>query len=149
MEERIFFQIIGNKMIVAPALGFFVAQAIKVISYALRERRINFKLFVETGGMPSSHMATATALSAIVGLEIGFSSGMFAVALAFNVFVMYDAAGVRRAVGKQAEVLNAIIDDVYKEKGIKEGRVRELLGHTPIEVIVGSLLGIAIGMFVH
>lgn len=149
MQKSIFLQIIENKMIIAPAFGFLVAQVIKVIGYALREKRINFKLFVETGGMPSSHMATATALSAIVGLEMGFSSSAFALALAFNIYVMYDAAGVRRAAAKQAEILNAIIDDLYKEKGIKEGRVGELLGHTPIEVIAGAVLGIAIGMALH
>ena len=149
MEKSIFFQIIENKIIVTPFLAFLIAQAIKVIRYTLEEKKINFKWFVEMGGMPSSHMATATALSVIVGLEKGFSSGLFALALAFNLFVMYDAAGVRRAAGKQAEILNTIIDDVYKERGIKEARVRELLGHTPIEVIVGALLGIGIAMWVH
>lgn len=149
MEKSIFFQIIGNKMIIAPALGFFIAQAIKVGRYVFKEKKINFKWFVEMGGMPSSHMATATALSVIVGLEKGFSSAFFALALAFNVFVMYDAAGVRRAVGKQAEVLNTIIDDIYKEEGIKEARVRELLGHTPIEVIAGTLLGIGVAIWLH
>jgi acid phosphatase family membrane protein YuiD len=136
-------------MIIAPFIGFILAQAIKVIRYAFKEKKINFKWFVEMGGMPSSHMATATALSTIAGLEEGFSSAFFALALAFNLFVMYDAAGVRRAAGEQAEILNTIIDDVYKDKGIKEARVRELLGHTPIEVIVGALLGIGVAIWVH
>lgn len=149
MQKSIFFQIIQNKMVYIPFFGFLIAQVIKVILYTVQERKLNFKWFVETGGMPSSHMATATALSTAIGLGEGFTSVAFALALAFNIFVMYDAAGVRRMLGKQAEVLNTIMEDIYTRGEIEKNRVKELFGHTLLEVIVGALLGIGVAMWLH
>ncbi len=149
MQKSIFFQIIQNKMVYIPFFGFLIAQVIKVILSTVQERKLNFKWFVETGGMPSSHMATATALSTAIGLGEGFTSVAFALALAFNIFVMYDAAGVRRMLGKQAEVLNTIMEDIYTRGEIEKNRVKELFGHTLLEVIVGALLGIGVAMWLH
>jgi len=96
--------------------------------------------------MPSSHSAFASALAVAVGLDMGFESPTFALALGFALIVMYDAAGIRRAAGKQAAVLNQIVDELFHSGRLPEGRLRELLGHTPIEVLVGAALGVAVSL---
>ncbi len=127
-------------------ISWLVAQSLKVIVGVFREKRFNFKWFVGTGGMPSSHAATVTALATAVGIHTGFTSPHFAIVLVFTVVVLFDAQGVRRASGKQAEVLNKILDDIYWRKRIKEDRLKELLGHTPVEVIAGTALGITVAV---
>jgi acid phosphatase family membrane protein YuiD len=122
------------------------AQGIKVLGTYLRERRINFMQFVEMGGMPSAHSAAFAALAVDVGLRNGFGSPMFAVTLILSLMVMYDAAGVRGSVGRQAELLNRILDDFYQRKRIPEQKLRELIGHTPVEVIAGAVLGIVFAL---
>jgi acid phosphatase family membrane protein YuiD len=96
--------------------------------------------------MPSSHSAIVAALTTSIGRLNGVSSDTFAIALIFSIVVMYDAQGVRRAAGRQAAVLNRLIDDLVAQRGIQETRLRELLGHTPVEVLVGAALGIAVGL---
>ncbi len=93
--------------------------------------------------MPSSHAASVMALSVCVGLREGFGSVLFAVTLYFSLIVMYDAAGLRRAAGRQAEILNRLIDEHYENPGVETQRLMELLGHTPFEVTIGALVGIA------
>lgn len=124
----------------------FVAQAIKIVSYYIEHKRINFKRFYETGGMPSSHASTAMTLTLSVGLTEGFSSIAFIIALYFSVIIMYDAAGIRRAAGKQAAILNKIVSEIKAGKHITEERLVEFLGHTPMEVIMGAILGILIAI---
>jgi hypothetical protein len=104
--------------------------------------RWNLRRFVETGGMPSSHSASVAALSTAVGLQEGFGSALFGVTLYFSLIVMYDAAGLRRAAGKQAAVLNRLIESHFKSPQDDTQRLMELLGHTPFEVLVGGLLGV-------
>jgi acid phosphatase family membrane protein YuiD len=96
--------------------------------------------------MPSSHSAIVMALTAAVGKYSGLASPEFAIALIFSVVVMYDAAGLRRAAGRQAAVLNRLVDDLMHMRGVEEQKLRELLGHTPVEVLVGAVLGIAVGL---
>ena len=122
-------------------VAWAIAQLTKTIIFAIKERRLDFRRLVGTGGMPSSHTTFVTALATGVGLVEGFDTPIFALAAAFALVVMYDAAGVRRAAGKQAKVLNRIIDDIYK-KDFHPERLRELLGHTPIEVLAGAVFGI-------
>ena len=107
-------------------------------------------MFTTTGGMPSSHAAGVMGLSTTVGQICGFNSIEFAIALGYAFIVMYDAAGVRRAAGKQAACLNRIIMDVYKQE-LKEagGKLKELLGHTPLQVFIGALFGIAYSYYIH
>ena len=112
----------------------------------MRQRRLNLRVLAETGGMPSSHSAIVMGLTTAVGRINGLNSAAFAVALIFSFVVMYDAAGVRRAAGRQAAVLNRLVEDLVHMRGIQEDRLRELLGHTPIEVLVGGALGIAVGL---
>ncbi|MFM7909339.1 MAG: divergent PAP2 family protein, partial [Microcystis sp.] len=102
---------------------------------------------VSSGGMPSAHSALVGALATGVGLQMGWSSAEFAIAALFAVIVMYDAAGVRQAAGKQARILNQIIDEMFQEgKEFNEERLKELIGHTPFQVLVGLSLGIGIAM---
>lgn len=121
-----------------------IAQTIKVTLGIIRKRRFDFRWFVGTGGMPSSHAAGASCLATAIGFKYGFDSVYFALAASFAFVVMFDAQGVRRATGRQAYILNKIMDDIYWQGKPKENRLRELVGHTPVEVIVGCLLGIAI-----
>lgn len=134
-------------IILITLIAWFIAQSLKVLLGVIREKRFNFKWFVGTGGMPSSHAAAVSALTTSLGLYAGFSSPLFALALLFAIVVLFDAQGVRRASGRQAEILNKILDDIYWKKRIKEDRLKELLGHTPVEVLTGTALGILIALF--
>ena len=132
---------------ILPAIvAWAIAQVLKVILRSLEQRRLNLRTLADTGGMPSSHSALVMALTTSVGRLDGLASSTFAVALIFSFVVMYDAQGVRRAAGRQAEVLNRLIEDVFGHRGVSEGHLRELLGHTPIEVLVGAVLGIGVGL---
>ena len=117
-------------------------QSYKGFSGYFETGRWNLRRFVETGGMPSSHSASVAALSTAVGLQEGYGSALFAVTLYFSLIVMYDAAGLRRAAGKQAAVLNRLIERHFQHPQDDTQRLMELLGHTPFEVLVGGLLGV-------
>jgi acid phosphatase family membrane protein YuiD len=123
-----------------------IAQAAKVIMTSMRQRRLNLRVLAETGGMPSSHAAIVMGMTTAVGKYAGVSSAAFAIALIFSFVVMYDAAGLRRAAGRQAAILNRLVEDLVHMRGMQEQRLRELLGHTPVEVLVGALLGIVVGL---
>lgn len=135
---------------VSAAAATILAQTLKILWYFMSHRRVNFKIFFNTGGMPSSHSATVSALAFSVGLIDGFASTLFAVATGLAVVVMYDAAGVRRAAGKMAGVLNKMTEDFYHHHSeeIPE-RLMELLGHTPFEVLVGCGFGVLISYLTH
>ena len=139
-------QLIKNKIFMTTLSAWVIAQMIKVSIGVLRERRFDFRWLLGTGGMPSSHAAGASCLATAIGLEYGFNSVYFALAGSFAIVVMFDAQGVRRATGRQARILNKITEDIYWQGRLKEGRLRELVGHTPFEVIVGFLLGVAIAL---
>jgi hypothetical protein len=112
------------------------------VSDFFTNRRWNLRRFVGTGGMPSSHAAAVSALSAAVGLKEGFASTLFGVTLYFSLIVMYDAAGLRQAAGRQAVILNRLIDEHFEHPESDTHRLMELLGHTPLEVLVGAILGV-------
>ncbi len=130
-------------------LALFLAQVIKFFSTWIGKRTIDFRSLVTTGGMPSSHTALVVALTTTVGLIEGFSSTMFDVSLVFASIVMYDAAGVRQAAGRQARVLNQIVADLQGSLEVKPERLKELLGHTPMEVIGGAILGVGVALLMH
>jgi len=142
--EKIFIELVNNKIFLVTLLTWLIAQTIKVIIGIVRYKRFDFRWFVGTGGMPSSHAAGASCLAASVGLQNGFDSVYFALAASFAIVVMFDAQGVRRATGKQARILNKVMEDIYWQGKIHEGRLRELVGHTPVEVIAGFALGVLI-----
>jgi acid phosphatase family membrane protein YuiD len=130
-------------------LGWFVAQGLKVLIYWFRHHKINFRLFVGTGGMPSSHSAFVSSLSAAIGLETGWDSPAFILSLGMAIVIMSDAAGVRRAAGQQAQILNEIMDDLYRSKPVPHARLKELLGHTPVQVFVGAFIGIVVALLMY
>jgi uncharacterized protein len=130
-----------------PALvAWAIAQVTKLVAHSLRQRQLDLRVLASMGGFPSSHSAMVMALTTAIGRLNGLGSPLFALALIFSLVVMYDAAGVRRAAGQQAAVLNRIIDDVFQGRGVVEQRLRELLGHTPVEVLAGAAVGVAVGI---
>lgn len=140
----------GLEVIFTAFTAIFTAQVIKCFVFLIIKRKLDVRLFTTTGGMPSSHSAGVMGLSTTVGLINGFHSIEFAIALGFACIVMYDAAGVRRAAGKQAACLNRIIMDVYKQDLAEAGgKLKELLGHTPMQVFVGAAYGVLYAYGVH
>ncbi|MDD3839189.1 MAG: divergent PAP2 family protein [Clostridia bacterium] len=137
-------QIASNKALGISILAWFIAQTSKVLITLIMTRKFNFELFVSTGGMPSSHSAFVTALAVAVGKEYGWDSYLFAISVVFSMIVMYDAAGIRRAAGKQAKILNSIVKEIQINRVLNEEKLKELLGHTPFEVIGGAAVGILV-----
>jgi acid phosphatase family membrane protein YuiD len=127
----------------AALFGWFVAQTIKMICCLIESRRLDFSYMVSTGGMPSAHSAMASALATSLGLCYGFDSAFFSLAFAFAMVVMFDAQSVRKAAGEQAALLNQIVDELLNEHHLSENKLKELLGHTRLEVFMGMLTGIA------
>lgn len=144
--HNILIEFIQNKILLTTMLSWIIAQTIKVIIGVFRDKKLDFLWFIGTGGMPSSHSAGASCLATAIGLDCGFDTVYFALAASFSLVVMFDAQGVRRSTGKQAQILNKIMDDIYWQGKIREGRLRELVGHTPIEVIAGFFLGVTIAV---
>ncbi len=132
--------------ILATGIGAaIIAQILKFLGYLVTHKKIDFKLLLTTGGMPSSHSAGVIGLSTMVGFMKGFSSVEFAIAIGYSLVVMYDAAGLRRSAGKMAASLNKMMDDFYEHRQTHPAeRLKELLGHTPIEVFFGAILGVII-----
>ncbi len=140
----------GYEALSAGVLAAFFAQIIKFFIFTIKTKKVNFKIFTTTGGMPSSHSAGVMGLATSVGLIDGFDSVLFAMSVGFALITMYDAAGVRRAAGKTAACLNRMMDDFYKhDVQAIGGKLKELLGHTPFEVIMGALFGITFAYCYH
>ncbi|MBN2120601.1 MAG: divergent PAP2 family protein [Candidatus Omnitrophica bacterium] len=137
-------QIFSNRVLWATLLSWFVAQAIKIILNVVRYRKFYFSWLITTGGMPSSHAASVSTLAASIGLHEGFSSSIFALSAIVALIAMFDAQTWRRSIGTQAKILNNIMDDVYAGRKVEEEKLRELIGHTPVEVLVGCILGILV-----
>lgn len=138
-----------NQPLIAAVISWIITQSIKVIIDTWKTKRFDFKHFISSGGFPSSHCAAVSALTVSIGIHYGFDSGLFAISLVFALIVIFDAQGVRQATGKQAEVLNIITKELYIKRGLKITRLKELLGHTPLEVFMGIIFGIVIGILVN
>lgn len=137
--------ITGNKPLDVAIVAWFVAQAAKVILVLIQDRRLDFRRLVGSGGMPSSHTACVVALTTAVALIEGYRSTLFAMCVVFSLVVMYDASNVRRAAGEQAKILNYMMDHWSDQSPeLFERNLKELLGHTPFQVIIGALLGIGL-----
>lgn len=139
----------SNQAFMSWLVACLLAQSIKIMLGVIRLRRFDFRWLFGTGGMPSTHAAGVTALSISVGLQAGFDSPLFAIAVAFTVITLFDAQGVRRWSGRQAQVLNKILEDMYFKRRIQEERLKELLGHTPIEVMAGMGIGAVTAWVLH
>ena len=139
-------EILANRVLIVALGAWLLAQVLKVLIYLSHERRLNLRHLVSSGGMPSSHSALVTALATATAITAGPRSPLFAVALIFAAVVMYDAAGVRQAVSVQARILNRMLDEIFVEQRFNEKRLRELIGHTPVEVFVGASLGLVVAL---
>ena len=139
---------IQNKYIYIPILLWFFIQLFKVICDLVRTKKFNFKRIMGAGGMPSSHSAIVTSLAIMIGKYEGVDTPIFALSLIMAFIVMYDACGVRRAAGKQAALLNKIIETPGLTGVQVSERLVEVLGHTPVQVFVGALLGVVVGILV-
>ncbi len=138
--------LLNNRILLAAFLAWAIAQVSKTILDLFRQRKLILSRLVSSGGMPSSHSALVTGLATSTGRVMGLGSAAFAIAVVMASIVMYDAAGVRRAVSIQARILNQMIDEAFQGSPMAEKRLRELIGHTPIQVFVGALLGICVGL---
>lgn len=126
--------------------GWTVAQMTKMIVCLVQSRRLDFRYLVSTGGMPSAHSAMASAVATAIGLTEGFSNPVFTLGFCFAAVVMFDAQSVRAAAGEQARLLNQIVDELFKEHHLSENKLKELLGHTRLEVFFGMLTGVVSAM---
>ena len=140
----------GNYILMCAVCGWFTAQILKFIVSLFRKEKLNYlTLLFSSGGMPSSHSAMVCAMMTVIGFHEGFASSVFALAFCFAGVTMYDAAGVRRSTGKNAAVINKMLDElVHSGFVLNEERLKELVGHTPIQVMAGALLGIFIGTLI-
>jgi acid phosphatase family membrane protein YuiD len=138
--------LLDNRILWAAFIAWGVAQISKTIYELIRQRKLVVSRLVSSGGMPSSHSALVTGLATATGRIMGLNSAAFAITVVLAGIVMYDAAGVRRAVSIQARIINQMIDEAFQGYPMAEKRLRELIGHTPIQVIAGGLLGIGIGL---
>lgn len=141
--------LINNVPLLTGGIAFLLSQTFKVIYYIFKEKKFNLIHLFEAAGMPSTHSALSSSMTLMIGLTEGFSSSLFAVAVVFTIIVMYDAMGVRFAAGQQAIVLNKIIEDIYSEKISEKEKMKELIGHTPIEVFVGGIVGILTAIIIY
>ena len=134
------------KYLIIPFAVWFFIQLFKLIYDLVTTRKFNFKRILGAGGMPSSHSAVVTSLATMIGINQGFDSQMFALATIFAFFLMYDAAGIRRAAGKQAHILNMIVNTPGLSGVEVTEKLQEVLGHTPTQVIVGAIIGVIVGL---
>ena len=141
---------LNNRILIAALVAWAIAQAIKAILYTIVNREFKFERLVGSGGMPSSHAATVCAMSTAVAMQFGLASFEFAISFVLTSVVLHDARGVRQEAGKQAVTITAIIDHLIKEGKIielPEWELKELIGHTPLQVLIGSIVGIGVGLW--
>ena len=136
----------GNAAIQAALLSWLAAQLIKFATEIIRSRQLDFTYFVSTGGMPSAHSASVCGLATQIGQDTGFHTPIFALALWFALIVMFDAQSVRKAAGEQAKILNQIRDELKEHHHLPQDKLKELLGHTRLEVFAGAAVGISVGL---
>ena len=139
----------SNQAFIAWLVACLISQSIKIVGGVIRLRRFDFRWLFGTGGMPSTHAAGVTALCISIGYQAGYESPLFAAVIAFTVITLFDAQGVRRWSGRQAQVLNKMMEDMYFKRRIHEQRLKELLGHTPIEVLAGVGVGLVTAIALH
>lgn len=139
-------QLSNNNILWVAILSWFVAQALKVLVTVIYEHKLDLRKFFASGGMPSSHSSFVVALAMGIGQVYGYDHVLFAIAAVFSFIVMYDAANVRLEAGKQAAIINQIIEVLEDPNLNPEERLKEILGHTPLQVLAGAILGIIVAM---
>ncbi|MHB1005191.1 MAG: divergent PAP2 family protein [Chloroflexota bacterium] len=140
-------ELLSNRILVIPIGIWFLSQVLKVLIGVWMERRFNPQLLFTAGGMPSSHSALVASVTTTIAHETGVDSPLFGAAAVFSAIIMYDAAGVRRTVGTHARVLNLILDELLARHQLDEERLRELVGHTPLQVVAGALMGLTVTLW--
>lgn len=146
---EIFSLIWQNKPFVSAILAFGIAQISKVFFNSFKTKKINLKYLFVAGSMPSSHSAMVCAITAALGLSNGWDSALFALSFVMSAIVMYDATGVRQSAGKQAKILNILMDDFLHKGKFSSDKLQELIGHTPFEVLAGAILGILVAFLMY
>ncbi len=136
--------IFSNLVLIGAVIAWVLAQVVKVPIEFLKTKKVNWALLLSAGGMPSSHSALVSATAHGIGLQMGFDTPIFALSAVLAAIVIYDATGIRRQAGKHAELINTIIFDLASGRPPQHEKLREVLGHTPLEALIGTLLGIAI-----
>ena len=148
--RELFYPILGwNPPLALALLAMTTAQGFKFFRTLVRRNRPDFTRLIGTGGMPSAHSASVTALAVGVGLSEGWGSSVFGLATFFAVITMYDATGIRRSAGMQARILNRLVEELREHHKLDMERLAELLGHTPLEVVVGALYGAVLAFALH
>jgi len=140
-------ELLRNQVLMTAGVSWLAAQLLKPVLYWITKREWDWHWLFSPGGMPSAHSAAVASLATAVGLGEGLDSAAFAIAVVTAIVVLYDAAGVRRAASIQARILNQILDELFSGRPIGQTHLRELIGHTPFEVIVGAALGIGVALF--
>lgn len=139
-----------NYYLVSSVTSWFIAQLIKFLTEIAVNKRVDFKKLATSGGMPSSHSSSACGLATAVAIVNGLDSALFAICFVFGIIVMYDATGVRRETGRQARILNKMVTDLMEKKPIYfQKELKELIGHTPFEVLMGGILGIVVAFILY
>jgi hypothetical protein len=141
--------IITNPLLYLPFYAWFIAQTLKLIQVLVKEKKVSLRIFLKTGGMPSAHTAFVTCLTTLIGFREGWSSSIFVVTLVFSIVVMADAAGFRKITETQIDALEKVIRDIQSARGIQNEDIKILLGHTPIEVFIGLVIGTTIAILFH
>lgn len=140
----------SNYMLMSAIVAWLLAQIFKIFTGVYRDRHVNLSvLLFSTGGMPSSHSSTVVALTTAVGLDQGFDTAAFAISAILSIIVIIDATGVRYETGKQAKMLNKIVKEMFTDTENAETHFKEFIGHTPIQVLVGALLGLIVGIVMY
>jgi uncharacterized protein len=138
--------ILQNHVLLTGLIGWILAQALKIPVDLFQSRHWNWALFLAAGGMPSSHSALVTSTAMAVGLHYGFDNPLFGVATAMAMIVVYDATGIRRQAGMQAQKINILVEELLQGHPISQEHLREVLGHTPLEALGGVLLGLGVAV---
>ena len=142
-------EVLNNKILICSIIAWASAQLLKFIIHSIENRRFEWKRLFGDGGMPSGHSATVTAIAVSCGIEQGFDSPVFALACFVAIIVMHDAMGVRLETGKQSRVINHLVEIVYAKDLSPEEKLKEFVGHTPLQVFFGFLLGFLIAVVIH
>lgn len=147
MEEELY-QILNNRVLISSILGWFMAQTAKAIFLTIKTKKFRFNLYSLPGGFPSSHSATCISLVTAIGLIDGFDSSVFAISAILALFMIYDAKVIRVAAGKQAQSLNRILNLIEEDTGEKMEKLKEILGHSLLEIFCGGLIGVLAALLV-
>ncbi len=138
--------VLANRVLIAGLIAWLIAQGLKVPLEYMRTRNLNWALLISAGGMPSSHSALVVSTALAIGLYYGFDTPVFALAVAMVMVITYDATNIRRQAGLHAQKINILINEIFSGQPITEEQLKEVLGHTPLEVAGGIILGLAVAL---